>query len=176
MKIKNYCIAAVDNVAGVREEIASIAESDVKYVDGKGLIIATFSNAALVYELREYFRENNRSFLLFELGDDNFGAHFTKKHIYNHLFAEIDNQNTPLDSTKQHLMNDLLNSSGGSISGVTASTKTSTIVKSKKTDTIELTSEEVKFKIDQLLDKGISNLTIKEKKDLAGLSKKISKK
>jgi hypothetical protein len=165
MNFRNYCIAVVDNVNGIKEEISRISESVVKYVDGKGLIIATFSSAALVTELKEYFRENNRSFLLFELGEDNYGVNFTKRNIHDHLFSGLDNSAISHSFTMDKWED----------KSTTATTTTSTVTTKSKPAGLKISDDEIKLAIDSLLDKGLSNLSSIEKKKLASLSKKIKK-
>lgn len=90
MKFRNYCIVVMGDTKDVLVEVTKVAETKPNYLDAKGILIATFSSAAAPNELTDYFRLNNRSFLLFDLSKDNSGYHITKKPIHEGLFGFLD--------------------------------------------------------------------------------------
>jgi hypothetical protein len=58
---------------GALDEIIKISETKPNLLDAKGILIATFSSIAEPSELTEWFIENNRSFLIFDLSKKSSG-------------------------------------------------------------------------------------------------------
>lgn len=68
-------------------EINQICESIPNILDGKGIIIATFTSAIEPNELNDWFKLNNRNFLYFDLDSETSGFNIVKKEIHNALFG-----------------------------------------------------------------------------------------
>jgi hypothetical protein len=72
---------------GVQVEIQKISETTPNILDAKGILIATFSSLAEPSELTDWFIENKRSFLVFDLDKENSGFNITQKEVHNGLFG-----------------------------------------------------------------------------------------
>lgn len=94
MKFRNYCIVVMGDTLGVQAEIQKISETTPNILDAKGILIATFSSLAEPNELKEWFKENKRSFLVFDLDEESSGYHIVKKNIHDGLFGFLKNVNT----------------------------------------------------------------------------------
>ena len=78
---------------GVLNEITKISETKPNVLDAKGVLIATFSSIAEPNELTEWFTENNRNFLIFDLNKKSSGFNITKKEIHEGLFGFLNEIN-----------------------------------------------------------------------------------
>ena len=99
MKFRNYCIVVMGDTLGVQAEIQKISETTPNILDAKGILIATFSSLAEPSELTEWFIENKRSFLVFDLDKESSGYHIVKRAIHEGLFGFLKNVN-PDELTK----------------------------------------------------------------------------
>jgi len=93
MKFRNYCIVVMGDTLGVQAEIQKISETTPNILDAKGILIATFSSLAEPNELTEWFIENKRSFLVFDLDKESSGYHIVKKTIHEGLFGFLKDVN-----------------------------------------------------------------------------------
>lgn len=101
MKFRNYCVIVMGNIDDVLIEVESI--SDVKpshlTMRGDNTIIITFTSFLSIEELREYFKENKRNLILFELNKETYTYYFNDSDKYNELFTFFsDINNEDLDS------------------------------------------------------------------------------
>ena len=87
MKFRNYCIVVMGDTLGVKEEIQKVSEITPNILDAKGILIATFSSIVEPNELTDWFKENNRSFMVFDLNKSVSGFNITKKEIHEGLFG-----------------------------------------------------------------------------------------
>ena len=71
MKFRNYCVVVMGDTLGVVQEIEKISDSKPNILDAKGIIIATFTSFVEPSEISEWFTVNNRSFLVFDLNENN---------------------------------------------------------------------------------------------------------
>ena len=71
MKFRNYCVVIMGNTTGVVPEIDKVSESKPNILDAKGIVIGTFTSFMEPNELSEWFKSNDRSFLVFDLNLDN---------------------------------------------------------------------------------------------------------
>jgi|LakMenE01Jun11ns_1017448.scaffolds.fasta_scaffold9646310_2 hypothetical protein len=94
MKFRNYCIVVMGDTLGVQAEIQKISETTPNVLDAKGILISTFSSLVELNELKEWFKENKRSFLIFDLDEESSGFHIIKKNVENGLFGFLKNTNT----------------------------------------------------------------------------------
>ena len=67
MKFRNYCVVIMGNTQNVFCEIEKVSETPPNVLDGGGIVVATFSSAIEIKELSEWFKLNNRNFLVFDL-------------------------------------------------------------------------------------------------------------
>ena len=166
MKIRNLCVMILGNTKDAISEIETISDSKVNILDATGVLIATFSTAVEINELKDYFKLLNRSFFIFDLNPDNSGYHITKEPIHEGLFGFLRKVDT---SVREQDLLDMIKST----------TKTSNMKKEVKPKIKELTEEEInnmkpvqkKTLFNELLDKGYQNLTDNDKKILPLLAK-----
>lgn len=107
MKFRNYCIVVMGNMEAVKDDIIKIAESKPRYLDAKGILIATFSSVAEPSELKDFFQYNDRSFLLFDLDKEFSGYHLDNQDLNKHLFGYLMNEGDKLKEMSNKLMGDL---------------------------------------------------------------------
>lgn len=88
IELTNYCIAILGTVEGVKTEINKISDNSPRYMEAKGLLIGVFKSVMRVNELNDYFKLNGRSFLIFVMGENNYGAHLNEK-LNNFLFSGL---------------------------------------------------------------------------------------
>lgn len=178
MKFRNYCLVVIGDTDRIQEEISKISETTPRYLDGKGLFIATFSSALTPKELTEWFRLNKRNFLIFDLNQETCGFNINRKEIHEGLFGFL--RDTNLDDKSSELLREIQLSSdtinlrqGNGL--VTESASTKTILVTEKV----ITEKDVKkmYKSDRenlfnkLIDKGIENLSENDKTTLGLLAK-----
>ena len=87
MKFRNYCIVVMGDTLGVQAEIQKISETTPNVLDAKGILISTFSSLVELNELKEWFKENKRSFLIFDLDEESSGFNIMKKNVEDGLFG-----------------------------------------------------------------------------------------
>jgi hypothetical protein len=147
----------------VLPEIEKVSETKVNVLDAKGILIATFSSNFEPCEMTDFFKDNNRSFLLFDLSSENSGFNITKKDVHDGLFS---------------FLNDIdLEKKGRDLLDTIEDEKI--ISRMKNTQAKEITIEEVmkltlsekKEMFDKILDKGADNFTENDKKIMPFLIK-----
>lgn len=163
MKFRNYCVVIMGNTKNALPEIEKISESKVNVLDAKGILIATFSSNFEPCELSDWFKDNNRSFLVFDLSTENSGFNITKTDVHEGLFSFLNDIN--LEEKARDLLHTIEDAK--------------TISKMKKRQTKELTIEDVmkltlsekKEMFDKILDKGANNFTENDKIIMSFLAK-----
>ncbi len=96
LNIRKYCMIGLGNVSGVTKLLSEISETDVAYVSGSGLVIATFSSALHLAEIESLFNDEEKSYIIFEMTPGFFSANIKDKKFQNTLFGG------PIDNTKYH--------------------------------------------------------------------------
>ena len=163
MKFRNYCMVVIGNTKAVYPEIDKVSEVKPNYLDGKGMIIATFTSFMDPTELTDYFIENERNFLLFDLNTDNSGYYITKKDLHEGLFGFLRDMDEEVLKNKYEEFLTILKTES-----TTASTKTTTTTKCEVTEKeIELMTKTEKLNLfNKIIDSGVENLTEYDKKIL----------
>jgi hypothetical protein len=163
MKFRNYCMVVIGNTKAVYPEIDKVSEGKPNYLDGKGMIIATFTSFMDPVELTDYFIENGRNFLLFDLNTDNSGYHIIKKELHEGLFGFLRDMDEEVLKNKYVEFITILKSES-----TTASTKTTTTTKCEVNEKeIELMTKTEKLNLfNKIIDSGVENLTERDKKIL----------
>jgi len=171
MKFRNYCIVVMGNMDAVKDDIIKIAESKPRYLDAKGILIATFASVAEPSELKDFFNFNGRSFLLFDLDKDFSGYHLDNEKLNTHLFGYLVEQGDKLKEMSNRLMEDL--------SASTKSKKTINETKSKtklspKISYSEMSKKDRENLVNNIIDKyqsiGISKISDSDKNILKKIS------
>ena len=175
MKFRNYCVVIMGDTIGVVPEIDKVSESKPNVLDAKGIVIATFTSFMEPKELSEWFKSNNRSFLVFDLDQENSGFFISKKDIHEGLFGFLKeyNDKTLGENTVDFLNTiKIINNGERNTNKISAYTETTAV-------TVELTQEDInnmcktekKELYDNIIDKGVQNLTDYDKKILGFLVK-----
>jgi hypothetical protein len=147
----------------VLPEIEKVSETKVNVLDAKGILIATFSSNFEPCEMTDFFKDNNRSFLLFDLSSENSGFNITKKDVHDGLFSFLND--IDLEKKARDLLDTIEDEK--------------IISRMKNTQAKEITIEEVmkltlsekKEMFDKILDKGADNFTENDKKIMPFLIK-----
>jgi hypothetical protein len=102
--LRKICLIGIGSTNDLKEDLTVISETDVNFVSGDGLIIATFDTAFTIPEIDDILKMNNRSFILFEMTLGFFSANIENKEFQEALFGGIIGS----DRTPFHLMEETL--------------------------------------------------------------------
>ena len=163
MKFRNYCIVVMGDTLGVKEEIQKVSEITPNILDAKGILIATFSSIVEPNELTDWFKENNRSFMVFDLNKSVSGFNITKKEIHEGLFGFLKTINV------ESMGNDFFNNLSVSDVKEIKETKQRNIL--NKDIIGNMSKIERMGKLDELIDNGLDKLSEDDKKLLPLLAK-----
>lgn len=186
MKFRNFCLVVLGDVVGAKDEIKRISESGLNILESKNIIISTFSTAVNISELNDYFKLNNRNFIIFEMLNGTYSAYLKDEKINEQLFESIKRKNPEvLEEMTNQLFTEILSqyknrsttTSHSGFSEPVSTIKHETAVEIKDDseieDFIKTLSETDKIQlINDLIDKGSDNLTDHDKKCLKFLTKK----
>jgi hypothetical protein len=175
LNLRAYCLVGLGNVKNLTGILEELATSEVSFVSGTGLIIATFMSELNVSDIEKRLNKDEKSYIVFEMTPGFFSANIRDDKFQDTLFGgKIDNtefyQNIQdsLDIFKQM---DLFKDIEDMHEGVEDDYMTiiDFMKKSHK-------KEEVEPDLDEILDKiskvGFENLSDKEKVLLEKYSKK----
>lgn len=184
MIFRNYCAVFFTPTDGVDKEVAKIAEGKPRKIGGTGIAIYTFSSVVDVSILTDFFKSFNRNFLLFDLEKSNSGFNLLDKKKEEDLFGFLNN--VDIKSEYEVLSNKLLDdiiSESANIPGIEDFYKIPNYILepkrnlNKEEEVIEtydnLSKAEINAEVNKIIDKGIENLTEKDKKRLKKLSSLI---
>lgn len=155
MKFKNYCVLFMGSTDGVALEIESISESGAKILDGKGVVISTFTSLVSIQEITAFFHMNNRSFFVFELDETKAGWHINRPKIQENLFGFLKNIVDLDEKTTEFL----------------ESIGPEAFPELTEEDIMELSDDEKDELFNKLIDNGPENLTEKDKRIMSLLTK-----
>ena len=174
LNLRAYCLVGLGNVKNLTGILEELATSEVSFVSGTGLIIATFMSELNVSDIEKRLNKDEKSYIVFEMTPGFFSANIRDDKFQNTLFGgKIDNtefyQNIQdsLDIFKQmDLFKDIEDMHEGEEDDFM--TIIDFMKKSHK-------KEEVEPDLDEILDKiskvGFENLSDKEKVLLEKYSK-----
>jgi len=149
-------------------EIIKVSESKPNVLDATGIVIATFTSAMEVEELTDYFKTNDRNFLLFDLDKNHSGFHITKDKVHQGLFGFLGGDREQYLKEKSEELLHELEVNGD---GVTTYTNENDIKLKLPIDNIDdLTPKEKDEWINIIIDKGVDKLSDYDKKLLDKLS------
>jgi len=175
LNLRAYCLVGLGNVKNLTGILEELATSEVSFVSGTGLIIATFMSELNVSDIEKRLNKDEKSYIVFEMTPGFFSANIRDDKFQDTLFGgKIDNtefyQNIQdsLDIFKQmDLFKDIEDMQEGEEDDYM--TIIDFMKKSHK-------KEEVEPDLDDILDKiskvGFENLSDKEKVLLEKYSKK----
>jgi len=171
MRFRNYCIVVMGNLEAVKDDIIKVAQTKPRYLDAKGILIATFSSVVEPSELKEFFNFNGRSFLLFDLNKDFSSYHLDNEKLHSHLFNYLMDSEDKLKEMSDRLMDNISASTKDNI-GVESGEIEPMVRKKVKTkiDLTEMSKPDREKLVDRILDKGYKKLTNSDKEILKKLS------
>ena len=86
--LRSYCIVGINNVEELKEDLTIISETNVNFVSGDGLIIATFKSTFNINEIDELLKLSKKSFIVFEMTPGFYSANLMDKEYQQALFGE----------------------------------------------------------------------------------------
>jgi hypothetical protein len=87
--IRKYCIIGLGNVSGMTKLLSEISETDVAYVKGSGLVIATFTSAFTLTEVEQLLKEDDKSYIVFEMTPGFYSADIKDDKFQDTLFGGV---------------------------------------------------------------------------------------
>jgi len=173
MKFTNYCVVIMENTKDVLIEIEKVSETKVNVLDGSGILIATFMSSLDPREISDWFKLNNRSFLVFDLHPNNSGFNITKAEIHEGLFGFIKTLN---NETLQERADNFLKEVQSNLNIKTNNFSKKEIitineVKLTKEVIAKMTMKEKEELQNKIIDNGIENMTDNDKEILGILWK-----
>lgn len=187
MKFKDYCIIVLGLTEGAKLEIRKVSQTAPNFLDAKGVVIATFTSILTTQELTEYFKSLERNFMVFDLDVNSSGVNFTKEETHEALFGHLKtNANFALEEMTNNLIDEIRKTSGFKPINTSGETPSLDVrleeknvkpkVRKRDVNLTELTIDEASIMFDEIIDKGVDNLTDDDKELLGKLTKKIEKK
>jgi nitrogen regulatory protein PII-like uncharacterized protein len=164
MKFRNYCVVIMGDTENVLPEIERVSDSKVNVLNAKGILIATFSSNFEPSELSEWFKDNGRSFLVFDLNKENSGHFITKKDVNEGLFGFLND--VDLEEKARTLLDTIEDAKVVSTVKKERKVKELTIA-----DVEKMSKTEKQEMFDKILDKGADNFTENDKKIMPFLVK-----
>jgi len=173
MSFKNYCIVILGDTLGAIPEIVKISEIEPNTLDGKGMLIATFSSILTPSQISDWFIDRKRNFLIFDLDERSSGVNINKREIHEGLFGFL--KTIDIDAMNANFLKDIELSSDtkntrSSTKQLTESTETK-IKKITESDINKMNKEEKQKLLDEFIDNGLENLSEEDKKLLPLLAK-----
>jgi hypothetical protein len=174
MKFRNYCIVIMGaNTHGsIKLEIEKVSDSKINLLDARGILLATFTSALTPKELSDFFKLNQRNFLLFDLNEENSGFNINKKEVNDGLFgflkemAESDLDERAVEFLKDVEMSSSTKDIKSHIRPLRQSLKTDRLTKD---DISKMTHKEKNDLQDKIIDNGVENMSEYEKEILSFL-------
>ena len=92
LNLRAYCLVGLGNVKNLTEILKELATSEVSFVSGTGLIIATFMSELNVSDIEKRLNKDEKSYIVFEMTPGFFSANIRDDKFQNTLFGgKIDN-------------------------------------------------------------------------------------
>ncbi len=161
MKFRNYCLIVMGkDIISVIPEIEKVSESEPNILNANGIIIATFCSVSTPPELTEWFKLNERSFVIFDLTPSVSGFNITKPEIHEGLFGFLKTFN--LEEKSEELFREIKLSS--ETKSFKAKLKTPPLPKKLTKDDIKKMSKDDKQAlVNKIIDNGVENMTDDDK-------------
>lgn len=182
MIFKYYCAVFFNPTDGLDKEVSKMSEGKPKKIGGTGISIYTFTSAVDVKILTDFFKSFNRNFLLFDLDKNSSGFNLMDKTKEEQLFGFLNNQTTTseYESLSNMLLDDILNHTKDipNIRPILENEIPDYLLKLKKENderddfsiNEDMSNLEINEMMNKIIDKGVENLTDKDKKILQKLS------
>jgi hypothetical protein len=86
--LKTYCVVGLNNIEELKEDLTIISETNVNFVSGSGLIIATFNSTFNLLEIKELLDMGKKSYIVFEMTPGFYAANLEDKSFEVALFGK----------------------------------------------------------------------------------------
>lgn len=157
LEFNNYCLLILGNIEDSREILKQITEEEIKYVEGKGLFMATFLSVLSPSELKNCFTDKKCSVIVFKLDEDTSSVELNNKEKHNHLFEDFEKT---FEKKKK------LDENFGSMITLDKELIKADNLNNLREEIKNMGKGERKTLMDNIFDKGINNLTSDDKKIL----------
>jgi hypothetical protein len=192
IEFKEYCVIVLSTVEGVKDEITRISNSKINFINAKGIVMATFKSSFTVKEIETYLTDNQRNFLLYEVDESKCGYNFIDDKLKNALFTDSSEAKRKSEVKSTQLLNKMiLDSMKTTIDakGLIKGSKTHSEISDKLRKSINggnsgnskvvvdietMGKEQLNELMDEILNKGPEDMTIKDKEMLEKIAKKLS--
>jgi hypothetical protein len=163
---KNYCMVVLGNTDGCECEIKNISETNPNIVNMNGVALCTFTTIATINELNDYFKSFGRNFFLFVLDPSLSCCNINNRHMYAILFSEFENY----DGLQLEELGIRLNEELGKDFNGTKIKKDFDDPETLIDSFSDLSKSDKELIINEILDKGVKNMTDDDKIILAVFS------
>jgi len=159
MEFNNYCLLILGNVEKVEDTLKTITEKEIKFVVGKGFFISTFLSLLTPEEIKNCFCGEESSVIVFNLSSEYSSVELSDKDRQDYLFKEI---------FENGQISNILTENYNSMLRFDREKNDSFISKRINYKVDDMDKETIKKMINEIIDKGVENLT-KEDKELLDL-------
>jgi len=87
LNLRAYCVIGLGNIKNLTKVLSELSESEVSYVSGTGLIIATFITSLNIVEIENTLNDKEKSYIIFEMTPGFFSANIRDKQFQETLFG-----------------------------------------------------------------------------------------
>lgn len=87
LNLRAYCVIGLGNIKNLTKVLTELSESEVSYVSGTGLIIATFITSLNIVEIENTLNDKEKSYIIFEMTPGFFSANIRDKQFQETLFG-----------------------------------------------------------------------------------------
>lgn len=156
---------------GAITEIIKISQEVIGVMNAGGIIIVTFTSVMDMSELNDYFKLNNRNFMLSIIDKKSFSYNILKTEINNELFGRLPIQNMKIIKMSDDLNKELKINKLNEKTGTTLEIKIDNRKIITNEEIRDMNNETKNKTMNDILGKGIQYLTDHDKDILNKLSK-----
>lgn len=84
---RKFCVIGLGSTDDINNILLEMSKSEVTYISGTGLIIATFETDKNIVDIEEKLKEEDKSFIVFEMTPGFFSASIKSGEIQKKLFG-----------------------------------------------------------------------------------------
>lgn len=84
---RKFCVIGLGSTDDINSILLEMSKSEVTYISGTGLIIATFETEKNIVDIEEKLKEEDKSFIVFEMTPGFFSANIKSGEIQEKLFG-----------------------------------------------------------------------------------------
>lgn len=177
MRLRRYGMIFLFHLdGGLEKEIGKVSEIRPNILSGGDIIVTTFISAMEPDEIKEYFRQSNRSFIIFDLDQDGTGFHLAVPQFMYKLYSGI--MSIDLDEMNRHMYAQMRTVENYNIND--ESIEDADIIEEHAFHDDEIidfsgwSKSDKEDYLNEIIDKGPSNWTVKDKRRMQELSDLLS--